>query len=186
MSVEDESKFYIREGKQVITELERVLGTEGEYINISDTYFKYPNMPKGSTLRIRECEGSYTPTLKIQMDKNKKRLELEDLVAIGKELGVTLNSIGDISRNYERMLTIEQRRYVLKYNGVEFAVDNVQYLDNKGNNFFEVNIFEAELKDTTGDITRRGVQELLSKKKLLIKPCKQNKYELGMQKINAN
>jgi hypothetical protein len=183
-NLEDESKFYIsKDLSEVIKELEKITGVWGDNKEINDTYYTSDSLPKKATLRIRESGGEYTPTLKIPVEKNNKRIELETLESISQQLGVILKDLGDIEHYYNKVMTIAQKRFILNYRGVEFSADSVKYYDMSGKIFFETKIFEAELKDSEGRITRTGAIEELKRNNMLGKICKDNKYELGIKNL---
>lgn len=187
-NVEDESKFFVENLEALTSEVEKITGKCYTVQMMTDTYYSGDSMPKNSTLRIREVNGVYTPTLKIPLyDKNglKKRLELESLEEISVNLGIKLGSINDIDYYFKKQIVIKQERNIVEYCGVEFSIDNVFYYDLNNELFFSAKIFEAELKSQQGMITRNGMIKHVKDKKLLKAPCKLDKYKLGLKNLKG-
>lgn len=186
--IEDESKFKLKKNvSAVIQELRNYSGKIGEWREMTDTYFKLYDFAKKASLRIRDTGYNRVPTLKIPITKvkrgNLKRTELEDLVSIEKELGVRLNTVDDLRKYFEQDLVVKQKRFVVEYNGVEFTVDDVKYENNSGKEIHCMQVMEMELKDSNSEITRREVIKKLKGLKIIGKPLKLNKYEIGIKKI---
>ena len=55
MGIEDESKFYVKNDiGSIIHELIKCSGEVGDWIELTDTYFRLEGFPKKSTLRVRD------------------------------------------------------------------------------------------------------------------------------------
>ncbi|MDD4353122.1 MAG: CYTH domain-containing protein [Candidatus Nanoarchaeia archaeon] len=186
-NLENESKYFVENLEALTNELQKITGKGYTMQMMTDTYYFSESMPKNSTLRIREVNGVYTPTLKIPIYDNKglkKRLELESLEEISLNLGINLANINDIDYFFKKQLVIKQERNIIEYLGVEFSVDNVFYYNLNNELFYSAKIFEAELKSQQGTITRNGVLKHVKDKKLIKNPCTLDKYKLGLKNMS--